>query len=74
MKIVHLSDYFTLKLGYQEAFLAREEIKNWDEVYIITSNKIYPFPNYETTYKNILWERIMKAWEFKEEWIIIVIA
>lgn len=71
MKIVHISDYFTLKLGYQEAFLAREEVKNWDEVFVLTSNRNYPFPNYETTYKNILWERIIKTWEFKEEWIII---
>jgi hypothetical protein len=54
MKIVHISDYFTLKLGYQEAFLAREEVKNKDEVYILTSNRNYPFPNYEETYKNIL--------------------
>lgn len=71
MKIVHISDYFTLKLGYQEAFLAREEIKKWDEVFVLTSNRNYPFPNYETTYKNILWERIMKTWEFREEWIVI---
>lgn len=71
MKIAHISDYFTLKLGYQEAFLAREEVKNWDEVYILTSNRNYPFPNYEETYKNILWNRELKSWEFKEEWIII---
>lgn len=71
MKIIHISDYFTLKLWYQEAFLAREEIKNWDNVYILTSNKNYPFTNYNETYKNILWERIMDTWESNEEWITI---
>ena len=71
MKITHICDYFSTKLWYQETCLAKEEVNNWDNVFVITSNKNYPFPNYEDSYKKILWERKMKPWITNEWWIII---
>lgn len=71
MKILHICDYFNIKLGYQEVFLAKEEIKNWDEVFIVSSNRNYPYPNYENSYKKIIWERKLKKWIYIEDNIII---
>lgn len=71
MKILHISDYFSLKLWYQEVFLAKEEVKNWDNVFVITSNKNYPYPNYENSYQELLWDRNMESWISKKEWIEI---
>ena len=57
MKIVHVINYFQHQLGYQEYFIAKEQIKAGHEVYIITSNKYFPFPDYDNTVKPILGER-----------------
>jgi glycosyltransferase involved in cell wall biosynthesis len=40
MKIVHLVNYFNVGRGYQEYFLAKEQIKNGHQVSIITSNRL----------------------------------
>lgn len=71
MRILHISDYFNTKLWYQEVFLAKEEVKNWDHVFVVASNRNYPYPNYEDSYQKLLWERNMKPWISKEEWIEI---
>lgn len=51
--------------------MAKEEVKNWDKVFVITSNKNYPYPNYENSYQKLLGERNMKPWISNEEWIEI---
>jgi glycosyltransferase involved in cell wall biosynthesis len=38
MKIVHVIDYFYPQLGYQETFLAKTEVKQGYDVYVLTSN------------------------------------
>jgi glycosyltransferase involved in cell wall biosynthesis len=38
MKIVHVIDYFYPQLGYQETFLAKTEVKQGHDVYVLTSN------------------------------------
>jgi len=59
MIIVHLIDYFQPKVGYQEYFLAREQQKMGHQVFVVTSNYYYPFPNYEKGYKKILGRRLL---------------
>ena len=54
MKIVHLTSYFQPQLGYQEYFLAREHIKLGHDVWVVTSDRYFPFPDYDKTVKNIL--------------------
>lgn len=60
MKIIHLIDYYQPQVGYQEYFLAREHAKAGHKTYVITSDKYFPFEDYENTYKVILGNR--KTW------------
>lgn len=57
MKIVHLIDYFQPKIGYQETFLAREHAKLGHDVTVLTSDRYFPFPNYESTFTALLGNR-----------------
>ena len=59
MKIVHVCDYIQPQLGYQEYYLAKEHAKMGHEVTVITSDRYYPFPNYENTAEKILGDRKM---------------
>lgn len=59
LKIVHVVDYFQPQLGYQETALAREHAKAGHKVYVLTSDRYFPFQDYETTYKEVLGERII---------------
>lgn len=45
MKIVHLIGYFQPEFGYKEYYIARNQVKLGHQVYVITSDRIYPFPN-----------------------------
>lgn len=69
MKILIVVDYFQPKLWYTPTFLAKEYIKKWYEVLVVTSDYFYPFPDYENTSWKILWPRKQKVWFFMEEWI-----
>lgn len=71
MKILHVIDYFQPKLGYQETFLAKEQMKAGHEVHVITSDRYYPFPNYDKSVKDLLGERILKPGTFTEEGITV---
>jgi glycosyltransferase involved in cell wall biosynthesis len=61
MKIVHLCNYFQPKLGYQEYFLALEHSKMGHEVHVVTSERYYPFPDYDNTTRPILGDRMIGA-------------
>lgn len=69
MKIVHICPYFQPKLGYQETFLAKAQIKQGHDVIVITSDIYFPFPDYEKTIQPILGERLVGEGEFVEEGI-----
>jgi glycosyltransferase involved in cell wall biosynthesis len=69
MKIIHLIDYFQPKVGYQEFFLAREHQKMGHEVVVLTSDKFFPFTDYDTTYKKILGDRQVREGDQVEEGI-----
>tara|TARA_B100001057_G_scaffold500965_1_gene619311 strand:- start:9788 stop:10933 length:1146 start_codon:yes stop_codon:yes gene_type:complete len=61
MKIVHVVDYLMPDMGYQEFLLAQYNLLDGHEVFIITSNKYYPVPNYNDTWKKILGPREKKV-------------
>ncbi|MBA7640570.1 D-inositol-3-phosphate glycosyltransferase [subsurface metagenome] len=42
MRIIHIQDYFHPQLGYQEAFLPREQAKLGHDVYVVTSDRYKP--------------------------------
>lgn len=47
MKIVHLIGYFQPEFGYKEYYIARNQAKAGHEVHVITSDRVFPFPNYQ---------------------------
>lgn len=59
MKIIHVCDYIQPQLGYQEYYLAKEHAKMGHEVIVISSDRYYPFPDYDNTTKKILGTRII---------------
>lgn len=61
MKIVHVINYFQPKLGYQETFLAKEHARMGHDVYMIASDRYYPFPDFKKTYKSLLGNRKQPA-------------
>lgn len=61
MHIVHVIDYFQPTLGYQETYLAKEQIKAGHKVSFVTSDRYFPFPNYNQSYLKILGQRRLKS-------------
>ena len=51
MKIVHLMGYFVPELGYQEYYLAKKHKDMGHDVYVVSSEMMYPFPNIENMLK-----------------------
>jgi glycosyltransferase involved in cell wall biosynthesis len=69
MRIVHVIDYFQPALGYQETFLAREQLRLGHTVTVVTSNRYAPFPDYARTTQPLLGGRIRPAGRGTEEGI-----
>ncbi|MBW8687354.1 glycosyltransferase family 4 protein [Chitinophaga rhizophila] len=67
MRIVHLCNYFQPKLGYQEYFLSNEHSKMGHEVTVVTSERYFPFPDYDNTVFPVLGKRIGDPGEFDYE-------
>ena len=61
MKIIHLIDYFQPILGYQETFLAREQLRKGHQVVVVTSDRYAPFPDYAYTVQPMLGERKLQG-------------
>tara|TARA_B100001063_G_scaffold243174_2_gene273235 strand:- start:287 stop:1459 length:1173 start_codon:yes stop_codon:yes gene_type:complete len=61
MKILHVTDYLMPSMGYQDFLLAKWNKKQNNDTYIITSNKYYPVPNYDLTWKKFLGKREQKV-------------
>lgn len=72
MKIVHLIDYFQPKVGYQETFLAREHGKAGHDVWVVTSDRYFPFPDYKDSYFPLLGDRIVRVGKKIEDGISTV--
>jgi len=67
MRILHIHPYFQPKLGYQETYLTRKQTQAGHEVLMITSDRYFPYPNYESTFGPILGKRIVGTGKFVEE-------
>lgn len=72
MKILHLVDYYQPELGYQEPLLAQEHVKQGHEVLVVTSDRYFPFADYDKTYKKILGPRKIKSGESSEHGIRVL--
>lgn len=59
MRVVHLIDYFMPQMGYQEFYLAREQQKLGHKVWVVTSDRYYPFPDFENTVGKVLGRRVL---------------
>ncbi len=60
MRILHLISYFNDHLDYQENKLIELQNQNGHEVCLITSDRFFPFKDYNNNYYNILGERVQK--------------
>jgi len=67
MRILHVQPYFQPKLGYQETYLTRKQTQAGHEVLMITSDRYFPYSNYESTFGPILGNRIVGTGKFEEE-------
>ena len=47
LKIVHICPYFQPELGYEEYYTAYFQAKMGHDVYVITSDRLFPFRNIE---------------------------
>jgi glycosyltransferase involved in cell wall biosynthesis len=72
MKIVHLIEYFSPALGYQETYLAREQQRMGHDVTVLTSDRHFPFPDYDSTVGDILGTRVVGIGEFREESLHVI--
>lgn len=69
MKIVHVIDYFQPNLGYQEYFFAKAQKEQGHDVAVVTSDRYFPFDNYQEIYSKVLGDRILKPGKFIEKGI-----
>jgi hypothetical protein len=60
-KILIVSDYYQPFIGYSKVMLAKELLKKGYDVHVLTSNKFFPFPDYEMTVSSILGKRERKV-------------
>jgi glycosyltransferase involved in cell wall biosynthesis len=72
MRILYVVDYYQPQIGYSEYYIPRELKKMGHQVWILTSNYYYPFPNYENTSGKILGARKQLAGEKTVEGIHII--
>lgn len=71
MKIVHVIDYFSPQLGYQETYLAKEQMRLGHDVTVITSERYFPFPDYKETVGPLLGPRLVKTGVRMEDGITV---
>lgn len=72
MRIVHVSDTFQPQLGYQDFFLAREQLRCNHDVAVVTADRYFRFPNYESTVAPILGPRFIGSGRFYELGIPVI--
>ena len=64
---MHIINYFQPQLGYEEYYVPRTQIKLGHDVFVVTSNRYYPFPSYNSVYKSILGDRFSPNQGFNSE-------
>lgn len=71
MRILHVMHYYQPNMGDQDNHLPYQQKLQGNNVKIITSERYYPFDNYNLLFTNILGKRIIKSGIFKEDGNII---
>ena len=66
MNIVIVTAYYQPKLGYQQYFLAKSFEKMGHTCTVVTSDRFFPFPSYDKSFKKILGIRIVSPGSFIE--------
>lgn len=61
MRIVHVADFVSEKLGYQEFLLAKWNARHGHDVHLVTSNLNPPAPNYAESFEPLLGPREVAA-------------
>lgn len=69
MKIAHVIDYFQPQFGYQETYLARQQLAEGHDVCVFTSERFRPIFYNGGGAQNVLGERIQRSGNFVEEGI-----
>lgn len=59
MKILLVCNYFQPKLSYAESEIANALLKMGHKIEIITGDRYFPFPNYNSTVKKVLGNRVV---------------
>lgn len=72
MKILHLINYFNDGLNYQENFLTKYQADDGHMVQVITSDRFYPFENYNKIYHKLLGNRLIDKRKYKIEKVEII--
>lgn len=72
MRIIHVIDFFQPQLGYQETYLAKEQMKNGNIVRVITSDRYSPIMYKGCALKQILGDRKKGSGQFNEEGIDVI--
>jgi len=72
MRIVHFTDTFQPRLGYQDYFLAREQLRDGHEVTVVTADRYFRFPSYDATVGQLLGPRYVGRGRFLEEGIPVI--
>jgi glycosyltransferase involved in cell wall biosynthesis len=70
-KVIIVSDFYQPFIGYSKVVVAQKLINSGHSLKVLTSNKFFPFPNYETTVGSVLGNRERKVGFRKEEGIPI---
>lgn len=71
MKILLVSDYFQPKIGYTKVQVSKHLSEMGHTVKVLTSDRYFPFHNYEATTKKILGERIRIIGTHKENGFLV---
>ncbi len=66
MKILHVSSWFQPQLGYSEYHLPLAQQNQGHTVAVLTSDRYFPFPDYDATVKPLLGERIVGSGKREE--------
>lgn len=69
MRIAHFIKYFQPKLGYQETYLAKEQIEDGHDVAIFTSDRYVKFKDFDKVFGELLGDRVKGEGKFIEEGI-----
>jgi len=72
MRIVHVMSYFQPKLGYQEYYLVKEQLKMGHDVRVFTSDRYQYSKSFSQTFGSVLKGRIVGQGEFVEDGIRVV--